>query len=105
MAQRKRYWSIYDELRGKLGYADYLAALQTFRAGLDEDPDLLDMSNWLLEYPFAQRFYPRALEAIAYLRKLGLTVVLSDGDLVFQPRKIQRSGIWDAVIARRRVGE
>ena len=80
MAQRKRYWSIYDELRGKLGYADYLAALQTFRAGLDEDPDLLDMSNWLLEYPFAQRFYPRALEAIAYLRKLGLTVVLSDGD-------------------------
>lgn len=98
--ERERYWSIYDELRERLGYADYLAALQAFRAGLDDDPDLLEMSSFLLEYPFAQRFYPDALEAIAYLRTLGLPVVLSDGDVVFQPRKIQRSGIWDAVGGR-----
>ncbi len=99
-AECERYWTIYDGLRGQLGYADYLAALQLFRDGLDGDSDLLQMSAFLLEYPFAQRFYPRALEAIAHLRTLGLPVVLSDGDIVFQPRKIQRSGIWDAIDGR-----
>lgn len=98
--QRERYWSIYRELRDSLGYADYLAALQALRVGLDDDPDLLQMSSVLLEYPFTQRLYPGALEAIAHLRTLGLPVVLSDGDVVFQPRKIQRSGIWDAVDGR-----
>ncbi len=82
------------------GYADYLGALQAFRAGLDDDPDLLQMSAFLLEYPFAQRLYPRVLEAIAHLRTLGLPVVLSDGDVVFQPRKVRRSGIWEAVEGR-----
>ena len=101
----ERYWTIYNELRKQLGYADYLAALQQFRSGLDgagpdESRELLQMSAFLLDYPFAQRFYPRALEAIVHLRMLGLPVVLSDGDMVFQPRKIQRSGIWDAVDAR-----
>jgi FMN phosphatase YigB (HAD superfamily) len=99
-AGRDRYWALYAKLRDELGYADYLGALQAFRAGLDDDPDLLQMSAFLLEYPFAQRLYPRALEAIAHLRTLGLPVVLSDGDVVFQPRKVQRSGIWDAVEGR-----
>jgi FMN phosphatase YigB (HAD superfamily) len=99
-AECARYWAIYDGLRQQLGYADYLAALQGFRNGLEDDPDLLQMSAFLLEYPFAQRLYPRALEAIAHLRTLGLPVVLSDGDMVFQPRKIMRSGIWDAVDGR-----
>lgn len=99
-AERDRYWMIYDALRDELGYADYLGALQKFRAGLDDDPDLLQMSAFILEYPFASRLYPRALDAIAHLRTLGMPVILSDGDVVFQPRKIQRSGIWDAVEGR-----
>ena len=99
-AGRDRYWALHANLRDEFGYADYLGALQAFRAGLDEDPDLLQMSAFLLEYPFAQRLYPRALDAITHLRTLGLPVVLSDGDVVFQPRKVQRSGIWDAVSGR-----
>lgn len=96
-AERARYWSIFGRLREQLGLADYLGSLQAFRAGLDDHPDLLVMSEFLLEYPFAERLFPRALEAVAHLRTLGRPVVLSDGDIVFQPRKIQRSGIWDAV--------
>jgi FMN phosphatase YigB (HAD superfamily) len=95
-----RYWMIYEKLRDEFGYADYLGALQKFRVGREDDPELLQMSAFLLEYPFAQRLYPQALEAIAHLHTLGLPVVLSDGDVVFQPRKVQRSGIWDAVAGR-----
>ncbi len=98
--QRDRYWALFAALREELSYADYLAALEKFRVGLDDDPDLLQMSSFMLEYPFADRLYPRALEAIAHLGTLGLPVVLSDGDVVFQPRKIQRSGIWNAVEGR-----
>ena len=99
-AERQRYWTIFAELRFELGYADYLATLQKFRSGLDNDPQLLSMSQFMLEYPFAERLYPHALEAIAHLGTLGLPVILSDGDIVFQPRKIQRSGLWDAVDVR-----
>jgi FMN phosphatase YigB (HAD superfamily) len=100
VCERARYWEIYAKLRDEFGYADYLAALQMFRFGLDQDPDLLQMSGFLLEYPFAERLYPHALEAVAHLRALGRPVVLSDGDVIFQPRKIQRSGIWGAVEGR-----
>ena len=99
-AQRGRYREIYAALRDQLGYADYLGAMQAFRAGLDEDVDLLQMSTFLLDYPFAERLYPQALDTIAHLHALGTPVVLSDGDIVFQPRKIQRSGLWDAVHGR-----
>jgi FMN phosphatase YigB (HAD superfamily) len=99
-AQRARYWDIFAQRRTTLGLADYLGSLQEFRAGLDDDPQLLDMSQYLLEYPFASRLFPHALEAIAHLRTLGFPTVLSDGDIVFQPRKIQRSGIWEAVEGR-----
>jgi FMN phosphatase YigB (HAD superfamily) len=95
--QRDRYWAIYNELRDSLGYADYLGALQRFRTGLDNEPALLQMSNYLLEYPFALRLYPHALESIAHLRSLGTVAILSDGDVVFQPRKVQRAGLWDAL--------
>lgn len=98
--QCEHYWSLYDELREELGYADYLATLQKFRVGLDTDPDLLEMSAFMLDYPFAARVYPGVAGAIAHLRAVGLPVVLSDGDIVFQPRKIQRSGLWDAVDGR-----
>ena len=99
-SERERYWAIFGRLREQLGLADYLGSLQAFRAGLDDHPDLLAMSEFMLEYPFAARLFPRALEAVAHLNILGRPVVLSDGDIVFQPRKIQRSGIWDAVGGR-----
>ncbi len=99
-SERDRYWKIFAELREQLGIADYLASLQSFRTGLDDEPQLLQMSEFLLEYPFAQLVYPPALEAIEHLRSMGLPVVLSDGDVVFQPRKIRRSGVWDAVEGR-----
>jgi FMN phosphatase YigB (HAD superfamily) len=99
-AERARYWKIFVERRERLGLADYLGSLQVFRAGLDHDPQLLGMSDFLLEYPFAGLLYPRALEAIAHVATFSLPVALSDGDVVFQPRKIHRAGIWDAVSGR-----
>jgi len=97
---RERYWSLCGALRDELGYVDYLGALQRFRAGLDDAPALLQMSSFLLDYPFARRLFPRAIDTIAHLDTLGLTVLLSDGDIVFQPRKVQRSGLWKAVAGR-----
>jgi FMN phosphatase YigB (HAD superfamily) len=97
---RDRYWEIFEALRAELGYADYLGALQRYRLGAMSDPRLLLMSAYLLDYPFADRLYPGALEVLAHLSRRGPTVILSDGDVVFQPHKIQRSGLWDAVDAR-----
>jgi FMN phosphatase YigB (HAD superfamily) len=98
------YWAIFEELREELGYADYLGALQRYRAnaehGVSADERLLLMASFLIDYPFAERLYPRALEVIAHLGRFGPTVILSDGDVVFQPRKVQRSGLWDAVGGR-----
>jgi FMN phosphatase YigB (HAD superfamily) len=99
-SERARYWAIFTRLREQLGLADYLGSLQMFRAGLDDHPELLAMSEFLLEYPFVARLFPRALEAVAHLGRIGRPVVLSDGDIVFQPRKIQRAGIWNAVDGR-----
>ncbi len=99
-AGRERYWAIFGALREKFGIADYLGSLQAFRTGLDGDPQLLLLSEFLLEYPFADLVYPRALAAVGHLGALGRSVVLSDGDVVFQPRKVRRAGIWDAVDGR-----
>lgn len=99
-ASSDRYWAIFEELRTELGYADYLGALQRYRLGNMNDPRLLLMASFLVDYPFADRLYAGALDAIAHLRRWGLTVILSDGDVVFQPRKVQRSGLWDAVEGR-----
>jgi FMN phosphatase YigB (HAD superfamily) len=97
---RDRYWEIFEALREELGYADYLGALQRYRLSAMSDPKLLLMSSYLVDYPFAERLYPGALAALAHLRAFGPTVILSDGDAAFQPRKIQRSGLWDAVEGR-----
>jgi len=94
---RDRYWEIFEALRAELGYADYLGALQRYRLGAMNDPRLLQMSEFLVDYPFADRLYPGALRAIDHLRRWGRTVILSDGDVVFQPRKVERSGIREAV--------
>ena len=95
-----RYWAIFDQLRAELGYADYLGALQRYRLGATHDPRLLMVSSFLVDYPFQDRLYPGSLDVIGYLRKWGPTVILSDGDVVFQPRKVQRSGLWEAVEGR-----
>jgi FMN phosphatase YigB (HAD superfamily) len=97
---RERYWAEFEKLRSECGYADYLGALQRYRLGSDSNPRLLSLSAFFLDYPFSDRMYPGALEAIRQLDRHGRTVILSDGDIVFQPRKIQRSGLWDAVAGR-----
>ena len=99
-----RYWAIFEDLRRELGYADYLGALQRYRfdaeRGGHDDSRLLRMSSFLVDYPFADRLYPKALDVIRHLGSRGPTVILSDGDVVFQPRKVQRSKLWHAVDGR-----
>ncbi len=97
---RDRYWKIFEALRDEVGYSDYLGALQRYRIEDLTDPRLLMMSCFLVDYPFAKRLYPGAQDVIQHLGKWGPTVILSDGDVVFQPRKAQRSGLWDAVEGR-----
>ena len=97
---RDRYWAIFEELRAELGYADYLGALQRYRLENLDEPHVIRISSFLVDYPFAQRLYPGALAALAHCERLGRTVILSDGDVVFQPRKVQRSGLWQAVDGR-----
>jgi FMN phosphatase YigB (HAD superfamily) len=97
---RDRYFKIFEALRKELGYADYLGALQRYRLGANNDPRLLKMSSFLVDYPFIDRLYPGSLNVIKHFRKYGPTVILSDGDVVFQPHKVQRSGLWDAVDGR-----
>jgi len=97
---RDRYWAIFEELRAELGYADYLGALQRYRLEDLCDPRLLMMSSFLVDYPFANRLYPGSLDALEHVRAWGETVIISDGDVVFQPRKVQRSGLWEAVEGR-----
>ncbi|MGB4989789.1 MAG: HAD family hydrolase [Pyrinomonadaceae bacterium] len=93
----RHYWEIFERLRAELGYADYLGALQRYRIEHSSNPKLLAVSYFLLNYPFADRLYPNSLDVIKHCRQWGQVVILSDGDAVFQPLKIQRSGIFDAV--------
>jgi FMN phosphatase YigB (HAD superfamily) len=100
-AQRQeRYWTIFEELRQEFGYADYLGALQRYRAENPHDANFLTVSFYLVNYPFANRLYPGALDVIEHLNQWGVTVILSDGDVVFQPRKVERSGLYEAVESR-----
>jgi FMN phosphatase YigB (HAD superfamily) len=95
--RQKRYWEIFEELRTELGYADYLGALQRYRVENMRDPHLLTVSTFLVNYPFANRLFPESLDVIDQVKAWGPAVILSDGDVVFQPRKIERSGIFSAV--------
>jgi FMN phosphatase YigB (HAD superfamily) len=96
-ACRDRYWAILEQLFTDLGYRDYLGALQRYRVEHPRDPHLLSMSSFLVDYPFANRLYPGSLDVLERFRSWGQTVILSDGDVVFQPRKVERSGIFEAV--------
>jgi FMN phosphatase YigB (HAD superfamily) len=94
--RQQRYWAVFEELRVELGYADYLGALQRYRIEYPRDPRLLTVSHFLLEYPFANRLFPNSLDAVDHVKQFGCPVILSDGDVVFQPHKIRRSGLFDA---------
>ncbi len=96
-ARARRYWDIFEHLRTQLGYADYLGALQRYRSAYPHDPSLLAVSRFLINYPFAERLFPNALDVIDTVKPWGTTVLLTDGDVVFQPRKVDRSGLYEAV--------
>jgi FMN phosphatase YigB (HAD superfamily) len=95
--RQQRYWAIFEHLRTELGYSDYLGALQRYRLEYPHDPHLLMVSNFLVNYPFANRLFPNSLDVIKYVKQWGPAVILSDGDVVFQPRKVERAGLSDAV--------
>ncbi|HEX8098067.1 MAG TPA: HAD family hydrolase [Pyrinomonadaceae bacterium] len=92
-----RYWAIFEALRAELGYADYLGALQRYRTEYPYDTHLLTVSTYLVNYPFANRLFPNSLDAVEHCKQWGRVVILSDGDVVFQPRKVERSGLFEAV--------
>jgi FMN phosphatase YigB (HAD superfamily) len=94
---QRRYWALFEELRTELGYADYLGALQRYRTEYPRDPNLLAVSEFLIEYHFANRLFPNSLDVLEHVAQWGQPVILSDGDVVFQPHKIRRSGLFDAV--------
>jgi FMN phosphatase YigB (HAD superfamily) len=96
-ACERRYWEIFEQRRTDLGYADYLGTLQQYRVEHPREPHVLEVALYLLRYPFATRLYPGALDVIGRLRAHGRVVILSDGDVVFQPRKVEQSGLWNAV--------
>jgi hypothetical protein len=95
--RQQRYWEIFEQLRTELGYADYLGALQRYRIENPRDLGLLTVSRFFVDYPFATRLYPDSLDAVEHVRQWGQAVILSDGDVVFQPLKVERSGIADSV--------
>jgi FMN phosphatase YigB (HAD superfamily) len=95
--RQEQYWTLFEELRTELGYADYLGALQRYRSQYPRDPHLLTVSHFFVNYPFANRLYPNSLDAIDHVRQWGPAVILSDGDVVFQPMKVERSGLLEAV--------
>jgi len=91
----QRYWEIFEKLRTELGYADYLGALQRYRVEQPREPKLLEVSHFMINYPFANRLFPESLDAVEHAKQLGRAAILSDGDVVFQPRKVDRSGLYD----------
>src|SRR5215472_293167 len=93
--QQQRYWTYFEQLRSELGYADYLGALQRYRLEYPRDSRILAVSHYLIDYPFANRLFPNSLDAVEHTRRFGEPVIVSDGDVVFQPLKIRRSGLMD----------
>jgi hypothetical protein len=99
-AAEERYWALFEELRAEVGYADYLGALQRYRIEHPREPNILAVSSFLVDYPFANRLFPGALDVIERVGAWGPAIILSDGDVVFQPRKVERSGLAEAVEGR-----
>ena len=97
---QQRYWTFFEQLRSELGYADYLGALQRYRVEYPRDSRILAVSHYLIEYPFANRLFPNSLDVVEHVRSFGAPVIVSDGDVVFQPLKIRRSGLMDIFDSR-----
>ncbi len=95
--RQQRYWTLFEDIRTELGYADYLGALQRYRVEHPRDTQLLSVSSFLVNYPFANRLFPNSLDVVDHCKQWGPTAILSDGDVVFQPRKVERSGLFEAV--------
>ena len=95
--RQQRYWEILETLRAEIGYVDYLGTLQRYRAEYPHNASILKISLYLINYPFANRLFPNSLDVIDHVKQWGTAAILSDGDAVFQPRKIECSGLWDAV--------
>jgi FMN phosphatase YigB (HAD superfamily) len=91
------YWRLFEELRAELGYADYLGALQRYRLKFPRDFHILAVSDYLVNYPFATRLYPDSLDVVDRFERSATAVILTDGDVVFQPLKIHRSGLYESV--------
>ncbi len=91
----QRYWELFEEIRAELGYADYLGALQRYRLEQPRDERLLEVSYYLIRYPFANRLLPGSIDAVQHAQQWGPAVILSDGDVVFQPHKVYRSGLFE----------
>ncbi len=100
LEREARYWTIFEALRAELGYADYLGALQRYRLEHPRDPHVLAVSSFLIDYPFANRLFPGSLDAVEHVARWGPAVIVTDGDVVFQPRKVERSGLFAAVERR-----
>jgi FMN phosphatase YigB (HAD superfamily) len=98
--RQQRYWTYFEQIRSELGYADYLGALQRYRMEYPRDSHILAVSHYLIEYPFANRLFPNALDVVQHARRFGEPVILSDGDVVFQPLKVRRAGLMDAFDSR-----
>src|SRR5204862_4898063 len=97
---QQQYWEIFEQLRAELWYADCLGALQRYRVKHPREPHLRAVSSYLVNYPCANRLFPGSLDALEHVRAFGPTVILSDGDVVFQPLKVERSGLSEAVEGR-----
>jgi hypothetical protein len=98
--RQQRYWTYFEQLRTELGYADYLGALQRYRLEYPRDSHILAVSHYLIDYPFANRLFPNSLDTVEHTRRFGAPVIVSDGDVVFQPLKIRRSGLMDIFDSR-----
>ena len=98
--RQQRYWMYFEQLRSELGYADYLGALQRYRSEYPRDSHILAVSQHLIDYPFANRLFPNSLDVVDHARRFGEPVIVSDGDVVFQPLKIRRSGLMEAFDCR-----
>jgi hypothetical protein len=98
--RQQRYWTYFEQLRSELGYADYLGALQRYRIQYPRDSHILAVSHYLIDYPFANRLFPQSLDVVDHVRRFGDPVIVSDGDVVFQPLKIRRSGLMDSFRSR-----
>ncbi len=96
----ERFWVVYEGVRGLRGTVDFPLTFERFREDLPDGATLERVRSIIMDYPFAEHVYPATLSTLRYLRRIGLPAIVSDGDSVYQPRKIERSKLADAVEGR-----